>query len=146
MACGYCNGKKSDRFDNNISPLDVNVEDEIEQRIDFNHNKASFRAVIDDEQHRNTVEMLCRFYNGKQNKRLIKEERFFDEAKQKMISFLRKVYNYQMDSTRENRDIVAEELSVEKEMLGFKYWIILDCHLKDEFINEIKWNKEWTIK
>lgn len=142
LACGYCNGKKSDRFDNNISPLDVNVEDEIEQRIDFNHNKASFRAVIDDEQHRNTVEMLCRFYNGKQNKRLIKEERFFDEAKQEMISFLRKVYNFQMDSTRENRKIVAEELSVEKEMLGFKYWIILDCHLEEEFKNEIIWNKK----
>lgn len=85
--------------------------------------------------------MLCRFYNGKQNKRLIKEERFFYEAKQKIISFLRKVYNYQMDSTRENRDIVAEELSVEKEMLGFKYWTIIDCHLENEFRNEIIWNK-----
>lgn len=46
-----------------------------------------------------------------------------------------------MDSTRENRDIVAEELSVEKEMLGFKYWTIIDCHLGNEFRNEIIWNK-----
>ena len=42
MACGYCNKKKSSSFDDNLYPLDTNIEDEIEQRIDFSRNKASF--------------------------------------------------------------------------------------------------------
>ena len=54
---GYCNGKTTDRVDNNISPLDVIVADVIKQRIDFNHNKAYFRAELDDEQHSNLEEM-----------------------------------------------------------------------------------------
>lgn len=61
LVCRYCNGKKSDSFDNNVYPLDVNIEEEIEQRIDFRCNRASFRTVVDDEQHRNTVENFMYF-------------------------------------------------------------------------------------
>ena len=84
LACGYCNRKKSSSFDDNLCPLDTNIEDEIEQRIDFSRNKASFTTAINDAPHQNTVRMLHVFYNGKQKMRVIKEQRFFDEAKQKM--------------------------------------------------------------
>lgn len=141
LVCRYCNGKKSDSFDNNVYPLDVNIEEEIEQRIDFRCNRASFRTVVDDEQHRNTVEMLHVFYNGKQNFRKKKEERFFDYAKQQMIVFLRTINNFMMDATPQNRALVAEELSIDKEMLGFKYWVIRDNNLETEFRNEIVWNR-----
>ena len=35
MGCGYCNKQKSDSFDNTLAPKDFNIEDEIEQSIDF---------------------------------------------------------------------------------------------------------------
>ena len=141
LACGYCNKKKSSSFDDNLYPLDTNIEDEIEQRIDFSRNKASFTTTIDDAPHQNTVSMLHVFYNGKQKMRVIKEERFFDEAKQKMNRFLEKVNTFLMEPTPANRALVASELSIEQEMLGFKYWVIRDNHLETEFKDEIVWNK-----
>ena len=141
MACGYCNRKKSSSFDDNLYPLDTNIEDEIEQRIDFSSNKASFVTTIDDVPHQNTVRMLHVFYNGKKKMRVIKEERFFDEAKQKMNRFLEKVNTFLMEPTPANRALVAAELSIEQEMLGFKYWVIRDNHLEAEFKDEIVWNK-----
>lgn len=141
LACGYCNKKKSSSFDDNLYPLDTNIEDEIEQRIDFSSNKASFVTTIDDVPHQNTVRMLHVFYNGKQKMRVIKEERFFDEAKQKMNRFLEKVNTFLMEPTPANRALVAAELSIEQEMLGFKYWVIRDNHLETEFKDEIVWNK-----
>ena len=141
LACGYCNKKKSSSFDDNLYPLDTNIENEIEQRIDFSRNKASFTTSVDDDPHQNTVRMLHVFYNGKQKMRVIKEERFFDEAKQKMNRFLEKVNTFLMDPTPANRALVAAELSIEQEMLGFKYWVIRDNHLEAEFKDEIVWNK-----
>lgn len=141
MACGYCNRKKSSSFDDNLYPLDTNIEDEIEQRIDFSSNKASFVTTIDDVPYQNTVRMLHVFYNGKKKMRVIKEERFFDEAKQKMNRFLEKVNTFLMEPTPANRALVAAELSIEQEMLGFKYWVIRDNHLEAEFKDEIVWNK-----
>ena len=88
LACGYCNKKKSSSFDDNLYPLDTNIEDEIEQRIDFSSNKASFVTTIDDVPYQNKVRMLHVFYNGKQKMSFIKEERFFYEVMKKMNSFL----------------------------------------------------------
>jgi len=141
LACGYCNKKKSSSFDDNLYPLDTNIQNEIEQRIDFSRNKASFTTSVDDDPHQNTVSMLHVFYNGKQKMRVIKEERFFDEAKQKMNRFLEKVNTFLMEPTPANRALVVAELSIEQEMLGFKYWVIRDNHLEAEFKNEIVWNK-----
>lgn len=141
LACGYCNKKKSSSFDDNLYPLDTNIENEIEQRIDFSRNKASFVTTINDVTHQNTVRMLHVFYNGKKKMRVIKEERFFDEAKQKMNRFLEKVNTFLMEPTPANRALVAAELSIEQEMLGFKYWVIRDNHLETEFKDEIVWNK-----
>lgn len=141
LACGYCNKKKSSSFDDNLYPLDTNIENEIEQRIDFSRNKASFTTSVDDDPHQNTVRMLHVFYNGKQKMRVIKEERFFDEAKQKMNRFLEKVNTFLMEPTPANRALVTAELSIEQEMLGFKYWVIRDNHLEAEFKDEIVWNK-----
>lgn len=46
-----------------------------------------------------------------------------------------------MEPTSANRALVAAELSIEQEMLGFKYWVIRDNHLETEFKDEIVWNK-----
>ena len=147
LACSYCNGKKSASFDNNVNPLTSNVEEEIGQRIDFDQNKAVFTSSVKDEQHDNTVRMLDLLYNGNDNKdnrkplRFSKEELFFKYAKQKVISFLRIINEYMESPTDDNKRIVTEELSIDKELLGFKYWIIRDNHLDSDFQNNIIWNK-----
>ena len=122
LACGYCNRKKSDSFDN---------------------NEAIFQSLVADKQHDNTVEMLNMLYNGKECVKLrsIKEERFFNYAKQQVISFLRIIYDYIMNPTKENYDLVTEALAIDKEFLGFKYWIICDYSLSADFKNNIIWNK-----
>lgn len=143
LACRYCNGKKSDSFDNNVYPLTTAVEEEISQRIDFGQNKAVFATSVADVQHDYTVRMLNLFYNGKGGKKLrnLKEERFFNYAKQKVIGFMKMVNDYLVHPTESNWDIVAEELGIDKELLGFKYWIIRDYNLSEDFKNNIIWNK-----
>lgn len=143
LACRYCNEKKSDSFDDNVDPLVTNVEEEISQRIDFGQNKAVFATSVADVQHDNTVRMLNLFYNGKGGKKLrnLKEERFFNYAKQKVIGFMKMVNDYLVNPTESNRNIVAEELDIDKELLGFKYWIIRDYNLNEIFKNHIIWNK-----
>lgn len=143
MACGYCNRKKSDSFDDNVDPLVTNVEKEISQRIDFEQNKAVFETSVSDNKHENTVEMLNLLYNGKgrMKPRNLKEELFFNYAKQKVIGFMRMVNDYIVTPTDRNKNVVAEELSIDKELLGFKYWIICDNHLGSDFKNNIIWNK-----
>lgn len=58
-----------------------------------------------------------------------------------MNRFLEKVNTFLMEPTSANRALVAAELSIEQEMLGFKYWVIRDNHLETEFKDEIVWNK-----
>ena len=143
LACRYCNGKKSDLFDDNVNPLVTNVEEEISQRIDFEQNKAVFNTSVSDKQHKNTVEMLNLFYNGKgcMRPRNLREERFFNYTKQRVIGFMKLVNDYLVDPTESNRNIVAEELAIDKELLGFKYWIICDYNLNENFKGNIIWNK-----
>ena len=138
----YCNGKKLSFYDDNVNPLSVNVEDEIEQRIDMRNNKAEFKSLVDDDQHNNTVRMLNRFYNGKGKLRNLKEERFFNETKQKMIEFSRKINEYIMNPSPQQKASVVKELAIDKELLGMKYWMLYDYRIDADFSCETVWNKQ----
>ena len=65
LSCRYCNGKKSNRFDGMLNPLDVNVEEEIVQDIDFENGVARFSAVHGSEQAGMTAEFLGVLFNGR---------------------------------------------------------------------------------
>ena len=142
MGCGYCNRKKSDSFDNTLVPKDCNIEDEIEHFIDFANKKAVFLSKINDEQHNETTELLSRIYNGTNKLRTTKEERFFEQAVSVMNRFTDLVMRYQESPTPETAKAVRDELSITKELLGFKYWIIKsDRTLSQVFAADIIWNK-----
>lgn len=143
LACGYCNRRKSDSFDNNVNPLTTNVEEEISQRINFLQNKAEFTSSVIDVPHTDTIKLLNILYNGKDRMkpRNLKEEKFFNYAKQKIINFMRIINDYMVNPTEKNRRIMAEELSLDKELLGFKYWVICDNHLVPDFENVMVWNR-----
>ena len=142
MGCGYCNRKKSDSFDNTLVPKDCNIEDEIEHFIDFANKKAVFLSIINDEQHNETTELLSRIYNGTNKLRTTKEERFFEQTLGIMNRFTDLVMKYQESPTPETEKAVRDELSITKELLGFKYWIIKrDRTLSQVFAADIIWNK-----
>ena len=142
MGCGYCNKKKSDSFDNILVPKDCNIEDEIEQTIDYFNKKAVFSSKVNDEQHDETIELLGRIYNGTNQPRTIKEERFFEQTLSVVNRFTDLVMRYQETPTPETEKAVRDELSITKELLGFKYWIIKkDRTLSQVFASDIVWNK-----
>ena len=142
MGCGYCNRKKSDSYDGTLVPNGCNIEDEIEQSIDFANKKAVFSPRVDDEQHNETTELLYRIYNGTKRVRTFKEERFFEQVLGIVNRFADLIKNYQENPSLDNKKAVSDELAIDKEMLGFKYWIVKkDDVLSQVFANDIIWNK-----
>lgn len=87
LACSYCNRKKSDSFDDILNPLDSSIEDEIEQKIDFQNNMASFKAVSHDVSHDRTVELLESIFNGKCRLRNNREKQFWNYVKSSLLNF-----------------------------------------------------------
>ena len=141
--CVYCNGKKGSRFDNLLDPTSVNIEDEIKQTIDFNHKQAAFTPLIKTESHKETCNLLAKIHNGAGNLRKLREERCFEYVMGVVNDFYRLVSQYLNAPTSENRDLVREELQIDKECLGFKYWIIKGHpRLSTVFANDIVWNKK----
>lgn len=143
LSCGYCNERKSSHFDNILNPTTENIEEIIEQRyegdtVKFSSDNASVSVA-------QTILLLERLFNG--NVRYPKlrtphEELFFDRVKMILNDFLRKIDDFQNNTSEETKKNVQEELSTSKKLLGFKYWIIKDNpHLYAVFKDDIKWNK-----
>lgn len=144
LACAYCNGKKSNNFDSTIHASTNNIEELLIQKIDFSNKKAIQLATsaitpeIDC-----TIKLLDRIFNGTKKMRDTKEEKFFEYCFSRILHFQQMVLNFLNDSTAENKTIVEEELSIEKELLGFKYWIIKsNTTLWDNFQDKVVWNKQ----
>lgn len=72
-----------------------------------------------------------------------REQRFYDYAMSKITSFQNMVTDWLNDKSQENEDAIIEELKVESEFLGFKYWIIKSNEsLFSTFSRYIIWNKQ----
>lgn len=143
LVCGYCNKRKASLFDNIVNPTVCNVEEEITQRIDFNRKMALFSAIVTEESHQKTAELLNRLFNGKKGLRKIKEELFFEYTLSVINRFQKILNNYLMNPTTDNEQKVKDELQIDKEFLGFKYWIIRDNKfLYQIFHKDIIWNKQ----
>lgn len=142
-SCGYCNNKKSARFDNILNPTTINIEDEIKQTIDFSNKKAIFTTCSNSPEHDITIQFLQRIHNGTGISRKIREENFFEHIIGVVNSFMRLVCAYLTDICPEKEALVREELQIDKECLGFKYWIIKsNPALERTFAADIIWNKK----
>ncbi len=142
MGCGYCNRKKSSAFDNTLNPSVCNIEDEIEQRIDFANKKALFLSIKNEVQLDETISLLNSVFNGTKRVRSFKEERFFEQVLSVINRFQGLIYNYLETPSTDNEKAVKDELAIDKELLGFKYWIIRDSPvLYKVFAGNIIWNK-----
>ena len=144
LSDGYCNGKKSKSFDNILNPNVHNIEDVIEQRIDSINRKALFQTSNTSIEAQKTVELLNRLYNGTYAPKLRtkREDKFYKEVERVINAFNITLFNYQFNTNPQTEKAIRDELAIDKELLGFKYWIIKDKpELFAVFENDIKWNK-----
>ena len=135
-------GKKSKYFDNILNPNSCNIEDIIEQRII--NGKAIFHTADTSIETQKTVELLDRLYNGTYAPKLRtkREDEFFKEVARIINTFKITLYNYQHNANPQTEKAVRDELSIDKELLGFKYWIIKDKpELFAVFADDMIWNK-----
>lgn len=142
LSCDYCNPKKGSRFGNILNPLDCNIEEIIEQAIDFKSKTVVFESDNNSEQTMNTISLLNTIFNGISKLRKFKESKFYEEIEGILIRFVQKVTIYKLNPSPFAEDVVRQELGIDKELLGFKYWIIKsDAVLAKTFAKDIIWNK-----
>lgn len=140
LGCSYCNAKKSSDYDNIVDPTHVNVEEVISQRINYADKIAVFDTANNMSFHK-TIELLRRIYNGTGRIRTLREKSFFEYFIKEMNKFNKAVSNYLSDPSVDNVCIIRELLSIEQEFLGFKYWIIKDNGILEQFSDYCIWNK-----
>lgn len=127
----------------NCVQIETNIEEEIKQEIYFNKKQVNFTSLIQTQGHKQTCLLLDKLHNGTNKLRKKKEENFFEYILGIVNNFNRLLSQYLIEPTEENRNLIKEELSINKECLGFKYWIIKDHEqLSLIFKDEIVWNKK----
>lgn len=142
MSCGYCNRKKSSDYDEIVNPLTIDVEDVIQQELDFRNKKAKFTSLTTDTSVEKTIELLNVIYNGTRKCRKFREKQFIEEIISIVSSFCKMTLDYLANPNEENRKAIIDDLSIDQEALGFKYWIIKsEPKLEKTFANYIVWNK-----
>lgn len=143
-SCSYCNGKKNDLYDNMLHPVDVAIEEEIRQKIDFKENKAVFESAnATTYAHDETIRFLNHIYNGTKKIRKLREQRFYDETVRKINSFQSLLQEWLVCPCEETKLPIIEELEIRSELLGFKYWIIKsNPTILHTFKDYIIWNKD----
>lgn len=143
FSCGYCNRKKLHYFDNILNPALHNVE----EIIQCNHSAATKSVSFDSSQLDNpqvgeTIRFLKRVFNGTNNMRVIKEERFYEYFLSRINHFSTVLDKYLTEKTAENKDILIEELGIKQEFLAFKYHILKQREdLFAEFAPYMAWNR-----
>lgn len=140
LSCGYCNRKKSNNYNNLLNPLHNNIEEKIQQRLNISTKKVDFYSAESSEEIESLKSLLGSIFNGVGKMRKEKEENFYKYFVSKIDYFNQLLLQYINDKTTENRDKVLGELGIDREFLGFKYWIIKDNNV-EEFYDYIVWNK-----
>ena len=145
LSCSYCNGKKLNHFDNILNPAECNIEDEIQQAVTYLGGQVTFvfTPMVVSDAHDETVRLLSLVHNGKDGVRKIKEKKFLNCVMSSINSFNKSVFKYLQDPTSDNEDEVRGHLTIDKEYLGLKYWIVKNNPaLYNKFATDIVWNKK----
>lgn len=88
--------------------------------------------------------MLDHLYNGTYAPKLRtkREDKFFKEVERIINIFNNTLCDYLLDINPQTEKAVRDELTIDKELLGFKYWIIKDNpDLYAVFADDMIWNK-----
>lgn len=141
IACGYCNPKKLDSFDDICNPEKTDIELEISQKVNFCENKAEFASKVNDAAHQKTITLLEHLYNGTNPRmRKYREERFWNAFVQQINQFQEALDRYMENG--DNEAEIKQMLDIKAENLGFKYSILAEMPmLMDKFKDAVKWNR-----
>lgn len=121
----------------------MNIEDEIEQRVDIGEKRALFSPMVSDEKHEKTIQLLNLVFNGKKRTRNLREERFFNYFLFEINAFIDLLARYTMEETEKLESDIRQALDIRSEFLGFKYWIVKgNPTLNEKFGHLMRWNKE----
>lgn len=140
LTCEYCNGRKPNSLVI-LDPLHHDIEDLIVQRVDLYSKKVKLTDITGGHNTKDTIQLLDRLFNGKSNIRDIKGKVLYEDLNREISNFLKKLLDYKSNPTEENKQIIIDLLHIAKEFLGFKYWIIKDSGMYDEFKDFMIWNK-----
>lgn len=142
LSCSYCNPKKGNRFDGILNPINNDVEDIIEQRINYASKAVVFKSDEASQEVQETISLLETIFNGGGVLKRVREEKLYEDVEAIMNRFNQLIDAYRYNPSKFTEEAVREELSINKELLGFKYWIIKkDAALSATFANDIIWNK-----
>jgi uncharacterized protein (TIGR02646 family) len=142
LACPYCNGRKYKNFEI-LNPTINNIEEIIEQRLDFSSNEVIFQSSDNNFQTTQTIELLNKLFNGESLPRKVKCEQLFNDIESKITFFFELLDAYKTNRTNQNKQALIDSLKITKEFLGFKYWIMKDYGFFDEFSEFMVWNKNY---
>lgn len=128
-----------------MNPARVNIEDEIQQVVSYSGGQVTFEftPVVVSDAHNATVRLLPLVHNGKDGVRKTKEQKFLNCVMSSINSFNKSVFKYLQDQTSDNEDEVRGHLTIDKEFLGLKCWIVKNNPaLYDRFSTDVIWNKK----
>jgi uncharacterized protein (TIGR02646 family) len=138
LACPYCNGRKPNSA-LILDPSQNNMEEIIAQRLDG--KEICFTSTAQDEATQKTIGLLSRLFNGVNHLRDVKCQQLFKDVEQEISCFFELLVNYKNNRSEENKQALNDSLKIDKEFLGFKYWIIKDFGFYEEFKDFVRWNK-----
>lgn len=147
-ACGYCNGKKGDRYDGILRPDASNVEQIIRHDVNLLDSIVLFSSADKSPAVALTMQLLSSIFNGANFGSHPSGKPMRKERERQFFLEFERSYNYfqlLVDAHLSGNDMSAQirqELSPDGEFLGFKYWIIQDNpRLKSQFADCLIWNK-----
>lgn len=142
MACNYCNDRKKHYYDDIPLPSSQIFEEEIVQAVSKDSKKATFtpRDINNQSMVKLSV-LLDKLYNGKKRTRNLMESRFWKEFFELYTAFMKRLADYQLDPSPDNKHLVEEELDHSAPILGFKYSVIKsNPNLWNTFSDCCKWS------
>ncbi|MCO5948650.1 HNH endonuclease [Mucilaginibacter flavidus] len=141
LSCPYCNGRKPNDF-TILDPTSNNIEDIISHRLNLTSKSATFESIKNDDLQDNTISLLDKIFNGKNQLRDIKGEILYKDLEREIVFFLGLLNDYKALPSQENKQKIIDSLLITKEFLAFKYWIIKDNpSLYNDFSSYMVWNK-----
>jgi uncharacterized protein (TIGR02646 family) len=143
LTCGYCNGCKPNTSDI-LDPSTNNIEDILIHSIDLNSKKVEFISRLQVDSYINqTIELLYKLFNGQSFPRKKHEQLLYEDLNREISFFLEMLIHFKSDGNEQNKQIIIDLLHISKEFLGFKFWIIKDSGMFDEFKEFMIWNKKY---
>jgi len=140
LSCPYCNSRKHKSYVI-LDPVNNNIEDIIYHQLDLTNKTVVIQDLREGTNDDCTVWFLGRLFNGKNNLRDTKADILYRDLQREIVFFLGILLEYKTTPTPENKQKVNDSLLITKEFLAFKYWIVKDNNLYNDFQEHITWNR-----